>query len=95
MKATLETLKKALRACAKAHCAELCDWSEYDLQIAIKSESVPVVADVRMICEAFYGNSSMVEVGWGYTNVYEDAATMLPEVDVQKLRLALPRGTEL
>lgn len=95
MKATLEILKKALGACAKAHRAELCDWSEYDRQIAIKSESVPVVADVRMICEAFYGNSSMVEVGWGYTNVYEDEAPMLSEVDGQKLRLALPHGTEL
>ncbi len=93
MKATPETLKKALAACAAAHNAEFCDWSKEDLQIAVKSESVPTVSDVRMICESFFGESSMVEVGWGYTNVYCDCAEMLDSVDEARLRLALPSGT--
>ena len=32
MKANIENLKKALKACAEAHHAELCDWSEEELQ---------------------------------------------------------------
>ena len=95
MKANLENLKKALKACAEAHQAEFCDWSEDELQIAVKSETVPVVSDVKMICEAFYGSSSMVEVGWGYTNVFCDAAEMLSEVDETLLRMALPYGCTL
>lgn len=95
MKANLENLKKALKACAEAHQAEFCDWSEDELQIAVKSETVPVVSDVRMICEAFYGSSCMVEVGWGYTNVFCDATEMLSEVDEKLLRMALPYGCTL
>jgi len=95
MKATLETLKKALAACARAHKSEFSDWSEEDGQVAIKSESVPVINDVRMICEAFFGSARMVEVGWGYTNVYLDECEMKTRVDETTLRLALPFGTEL
>lgn len=95
MKANLENLKKALRACADAHNAEFCDWSAEDLQIAVKSETVPTISDVRMICEAFFGSASMVEVGWGYTNVYCDTDRMLPEVNGELLRLALPYGCQL
>ena len=94
MKPTLDLLKKAIAACAEAHGAQFCDWSEEDRQIAVKSESVPTVSDVRMICTAFFGNSSMVEVGWGYTNVYCDEVEMLDAVDEQELRLALPFGTD-
>ncbi len=95
MKATLANLKKALGACANAHKVEFSDWSKEDLQIGIKSETVPVVADIQMICKAFFGKTSMVETGWGYTTVYLDEAEMLPEVDALRLRLALPHGTRI
>lgn len=95
MKANTETLIKALKACADAHRTEFCDWSTYDSQVAIKSESVPAVSDVRSICEAFFGTTSVVETGWGYTTVYLDETPFLPEVDEETLRLALPSGTTL
>lgn len=93
MIANLENLKSALAACAKAHNAELCDWSEQDGQIAVKSETVPTVNDVKMICEAFFGTASVVEVGYGYTNVYLDMAPYKESVDEVTLYMALPYGT--
>lgn len=95
MKANTEYLIKALKACAEAHNTEFCDWSTYDSQVALKSESVPTVSDVRSICEAFFGTASAVETGWGYTTVYLDETPFLPEADEAKLCLALPSGTML
>lgn len=97
MKATVENLIKAVKACAKAHNAEFCDWSDGDDQLGVKSESVPVVADIRMIAQAFGGGHGAVEVGWGYTTVYIDALVIDPEVDVDEktLAMALPKGTVL
>ena len=95
MKATVESLKKALKACAEAHGAEFCDWSEDDCQVALKTESVPALNDVKMICEAFYGRSTMVETGWGYTTIYLDEETFLDEVDGTLLSLALPKNVRL
>ena len=95
MNPSVETLIKALKACAEAHGAEFCDWSEEECQVAIKSDSVPAVNDVRMICEAFYGNSSMVETGWGYTTVYLDEESFLEKVNETLLSLALPKNTRL
>ena len=93
---TVELLKKALRKCAEEHNVPSEEWSE-DGQFGIKSESVPVVADVRSICTALCGNASAVETGWGYTNVYLDEAeyNFLPEANEVILRMALPAGTEL
>ena len=93
MKPSNELLKKALAACAEAHHSDFCDWSEEELHVAIHSETVPVIADVRMICEAFYGKASMVEADWGYTTVYLDEAPFLDEVNEELLHLALPYGT--
>ena len=53
MNPSVETLIKALKTCAEAHGAEFCDWSEEECQVALKKESVPVLSDVKMICEAF------------------------------------------
>lgn len=95
MKPTLENLKKALMACAQAHNAEYCDWSEEECQVALKSDSVPAVNDVRMICEAFYGHSRMVETGWGYTTVYLDEEPFLEKADETLLPLSLPKNVRL
>ena len=87
-------MKNALRSCADAHHVEIKEWPA-DNQIGLHSESVPVISDVRMICEALCGNTRMIETGWGYTTVYLDDVVFLPEVDESCLRLALPFGTEL
>ena len=92
MKTILERFKRALKACAEAHGAEFCDWSEDDCQVALKTESVPALNDVKMICEAFYSRSTMVETGWGYTTIYLDEGTFLDEVDGTLLSLALPKN---
>lgn len=91
MKGTLNLLKKALQLCAKAHKVEFCDWSE-DEQLAIKSEEVPVVNDMRMILDAFYGYRNYdLAVEWGYCNafIHED---FLDKVNVYSLNMALPSG---
>jgi len=95
MKPAIALLKRALKACACAHNVEYSDWSDEDGQFGIRSESVPVVSDVRMICEAFYGSASMVETGWGYTNVFLDACPFRDELDEAALKMALPNGTTL
>lgn len=93
MKANITNLCKALKASAKAHNVEYKYWRN-DGQIVVRSENVPVVADVRMICEAFFGNSDMVEVDWGVTCVWL-GENFLPEVDEITLQFALPHGTVL
>ncbi len=90
---TIENFKKAMKICADAHHSEYADWEE-DMQVAIKSESVPVVADVRSICDAFFGNHNMIDVDWGYTNVYLDEGEFLPKVNTTVLMMALPHGTK-
>lgn len=96
MKANLTNLRKALKACAKAHNVEYHWWRD-DQQITLQSESVPVVSDVRQIVEAFYGSASgIVEVNYGYTIVWEDIfMNTKDEVNEQLLYLALPYGTVL
>lgn len=94
MKPSIELLKKALKACADAHHVDFEQWTE-DEQIGIRSEDVPVVADIRIICRAFCGEANIVETGWGYTTIYLDEAVFLPEVDMQSLSLALPHGTTI
>lgn len=95
MEANIQNLKKALAACAQAHGAELEDWLQDDGQIAIAAETVPVVNDVHMICEAFYGSACMVDAKYGYTNVFAYDYPMMEAVNEPLLKLALPKGTEI
>lgn len=88
MKANLENLKEAMRRCATAHNANFCDWSDED-QLAIDKENVPVCADVRTICEAFFGTFSPIDSDWGYTTVWL-TVPFLREVNVPLLNSALP-----
>ena len=94
MKASIKKIAKALEMCAKAHHT---DWEYYpeEWQFCIKAITVPVVADIRTICEAFYGNSQMVEVepSFGWTNVYIDEEPFLSDVRTKILELALPAGS--
>ena len=90
----------ALEKCAEAHHAkgELYDYAPGDTQFAVMADSVPVIADLRMIAEAFFGTSRGIvcpDHSWGYVNVLLDAEPMLPEANEHLLRLALPKGTEL
>ena len=92
MNEIIEKLKEAVRQCANAHSVEFCDWST-ESQLAVKSESVPVLADMQMICDAFFGSHRCIEVGWGYTNIIYDETAPLPEIDENLLKMALPAGT--
>ena len=92
MEKFLEKLKNAVRECASAHGVEYCDWKE-DAQVAVKSESVPVVADIMTICEAFFGSHQCIEIGWGYTTIMYDETPPLPEINEELLMMALPAGT--
>ena len=88
MEANIENLKDAMQRCATAHGAKFCDWSE-DGQLAIDKANVPVVSDVRMICEAFFGTVSPIDEDWGYTVVWLEVP-FLSEVNVSLLNMALP-----
>ena len=89
----------ALKACAKAHGAEcrLYDDDPDDMQFCINSASVPVVADVEMIAEAFFGSTRPVYVdrSWGVTTVYFATSPFLDKVDEVLLSMALPSGVEI
>lgn len=93
MKANLTNLRKALKASAEAHNVEY-HWWRNDGQITLKSESVPVLADVRMICDAFYGHHDMVDTDFGYTIVWLGDG-FREYVDEISLAFALPAGTKL
>ena len=88
MDANLENLKQAMQKCATAHGANFCDWSDED-QLAIDKANVPVMADVRMICEALFGTFSPLDEDWGYTVVWL-GTSFLSEVNEQLLAMALP-----
>lgn len=90
MKANIENLKKVLKLCAEAHNnCEFADWEE-EGQLGIKSESVPLVADVKMILDAFFGAGTHdISVEWGYTTIWL-GEEFLDEVNEYALNLALP-----
>lgn len=88
MEANIENLKQAMQRCAKAHGAQFCDWSD-EGQLAIDKANVPTIADVRMICEAFFGTFSPLDEDWGYTVVWL-GMPFLKEVNEQLLAMALP-----
>jgi hypothetical protein len=95
MKANLTNLRKALKVCAKAHNCDFNDWSD-EGQLGVWSTTPATICDVRMICEAFFGSSEPAEVSDSVNCItvwlcYE----FLPEVDEDKMYLALPYGTKL
>ena len=96
IKPNISNLIKALRASAKAHKAEFCDWSEGDYQVAIHSDSVPVVLDFRGIVSAFAKNAnSCTSIELGYCVVFLDEVYYNEEVDEESLMFALPYGLEI
>lgn len=96
MKANLTNLRKALKACAKAHNARFCDWSG-EGQLGVHSVTPAAVCDVQMIMDAFYGRHDMVEISWGYVVIWleEMMVRNKREVDETLLKMALPYGTEI
>ena len=94
MKANLTNLKKALKACAKAHKATFSNWSD-EGQLGVWSTTPGTINDVGMICEAFFGTSKPAEVDMvGCITVWLDW-DFLPEVDEMTMYMALPYGTKL
>lgn len=96
MKATVKNLDKALKACAKAHKVDYKWWKE-DGQITLHADSIPVIADVVMIVESFYGSANgIVETNFGYTTVwlYNDMDTE-NDVNESLMYMALPFGTKI
>lgn len=90
-----DNLYKALRATAIAHEVQFADWMD-DGQVGIRSEGVPLVADVRSIVSAFCSNSnSIVEVGYDYTTIYLDEAVYRKEVNELGLQMALPYSNNI
>ncbi len=97
MKATIENLKKALKACADAH---KCDFEDYsnEGQLLVCSETPATICDVHLILDAFFGNHKAAENnGWGSVTVWLSASMTKDkkEVDETTLALALPYGTIL
>ena len=93
MKANLTNLRKALKVCAKAHNAKFENWAN-EGQLGINSETPATICDVQMICEAFFGHSDMVEVGWGYTTIWL-CDEFKKEVKEDLMYMALPYGTKI
>lgn len=96
MKANLTNLRKALRMSARAHNVEFCDWAD-ECQLGIHSEAVPVLADVQMILDSFFGRHDMIETGWGYITIWLEEFMWgnKAEVNEMLLRLALPYGATI
>lgn len=95
MKATRKLLVKALDACAKAHKVEGEHFAD-DGQYGVYGTTVPIISDVRMICEAFFGKASMVEVSEGFCiTIYMYEEKLLKQVNEDLLVLALPYATKL
>jgi len=96
MRANLTNLRKALKACAKAHGAKFFDWSR-EGQLGINSDTPATVCDVQTIMDAFYGRHNMTEVSWGYVTIWLEQMMLRnsSEVDEPLLKMALPYGTVL
>lgn len=90
MKANLTNLRKVLKACAKAHNTTFADWSK-EGHLILKSDTIPTLSDVRMIAEAFFGRTDMVETDWGWTIVWLEEFS--GEVNMSLCAMALPYGT--
>ena len=95
MKANITNLKKALKACAKAHKCNFYDWSE-EGQLGVKSLTPATICDVHMILDAFYGNHDAAECGYECITIWMDESmNSKKDVDELTLALALPYGTKL
>ena len=98
MKANITNLKKALKACAKAHNAKFNDWSS-EGQLGIWSTTPGTICDVQMILQAFFGSDNSMEVSSTVNciTVWLDDSMVRnnKEVDETTLALALPYGTKL
>ena len=96
MKANLTNLRKALRACAKAHNVKFYDWSS-EGQLGVHSDTPATICDVQMIMDAFYGRHDMTEVSWGYVTIWLEEMMFRnrSEVNEELLAMALPYGTKL
>lgn len=88
MKANLENLISAMKKCAEAHKANFFDYSD-EGQLCIDGDSVPLVADVRMIASAFFGAAD-VDNEWGFTTLW--IHEFKKDVTMEQLRMALPYG---
>lgn len=91
---------KALELCAKSHKVEINVYDEdpEDVQVALMSTSIPVVTDVKMIAEAFYGQSYPVvhvDNSWGFVDLLLDCRPMLKKVNEGLLKMALPSGSRV
>lgn len=96
MEVTKELLINALTVSAKAHGAE-CELFEEDGQFGIYSAKVPLVADIRMICQALFGHSNMLETNTSFDciTVYLNEDKFLKEANEELLKMALPAGTDI
>lgn len=98
MKANITNLKKALKACAKAHKARFNDWRE-DGQLGIWSVTPGTICDVQLILESFFGNNKAMDIsnGIGCITIWLDDSMVRNKrnVDEQMLAMALPYGTKL
>lgn len=96
MKANLTNLRKVLKACAKAHNTTFHDWAG-ECQLGLQSATPGTVCDVRMIAEAFFGRTDIIEVdtSWGWTIVWLEEFMWgnKSEVNMSLCAMALPYGT--
>ena len=91
-----QRLISALQKCADAHHVECVMYSEDEM--TFMAVSVPLLADLRMIAEAFFGKTMCVvdpDHSWGYTAFALGFWPMRKEVDEELLKLALPYGTDI
>lgn len=89
-----QRLISALQKCAEAHHVECVMYS--DDEMTFMAASVPLIADLRMIAEAFFGKTMCVvdpDFSWGYTAFALGFWPMRKNIDEDLLKLALPRGT--
>ncbi len=77
-----------MKKCAEAHKANFFDYSQ-DGQLCIDGDSVPLVADVRLIASAFFGAAD-VDSEWGFTTLW--IHEFKKDVTMEQLRMALPYG---
>ena len=99
MKGSFFLFEQALTACAKAHGVEA-HLNQTNHNATLAGGGVPLLSDLRMICEAIFGNRNLVlETGdFGpleFLTVRYGQAVPLEKVDETSLMLALPRGTRL
>lgn len=86
-----ENLVIALRACAKAHNANFCDYRD-EGQVGIDKDNVPTQSDMRSILNAFVKEEfADIDTSFGYTIAYlYDETAYRKEVNEFMLKLALP-----